>query len=95
MANIDHKEGTYSIPASSSESFTFWWGRDSRDPNEYFNVSISPLFDPRHTAMEPLVEESRSVYWDARPGIGDVLVLRLQNRNNFPVSFVANHVRIY
>ena len=95
MANVDYKEGTYSIPASSSKEFTFWWGRDSRAPNEYFDVSIAPQFDRRHTAMEPLLEQSRSVYWDDRPGIGVVLILTLQNPNNFPVDFVANHVRIY
>jgi hypothetical protein len=92
---LEHKVGTYSIPATSSQDFTFWWGRDSKDPNEYFDVSISPVFDPGHTAPEPLVELSRSVYWDSRPGMGDVLILKLENRNRFAVNFVANHVRIY
>ena len=44
-ANIDYKDGGYSIPALSSQHFTFWWGRDSKAPNEYFNVSISPTLD--------------------------------------------------
>ena len=95
MAHIDHKEGTYSIPANSSTPFTFWWGRDSKDPNEYFDVAISPVFDPKHPTMEPLLEQSKSRYWDPRPGMGDVLILTLQNRNTFAVNFIANHVRIY
>jgi len=95
MASIDYKEGTYSIPASSSKVFTFWWGRDSHATKEYFNVSIAPQVDSHHTTMEPLVEQSRAVYHDPRPGVGEVLVLTLQNRNNFQVNFVANHVRIY
>jgi hypothetical protein len=95
MAHIDYKEGSYSIAASESKDFTFWWGRDSHAPNEYFNVSIAPQFDTQHPAMEPLVEQSRAIYHDPRPGVGVVLVLTLQNRNRFAVNFVANHVRIY
>lgn len=45
--------------------------------------------------MEPLHETDRPVYWDHRGGVGVVLILTLQNRNNFPVTFEANHVRIY
>jgi hypothetical protein len=95
MANIDHKQGTYSIPANSSQQFTFWWGRDSKAPNEFFDVSISPHFDKNHSAMEPLQETNRAVSWDSRGGVGVVLTLTLQNRNSFPVTFEANHVRIY
>jgi hypothetical protein len=95
MANIDHKQGTYSIAANSSQQFTFWWGRDSKAPNEFFDVSISPLFDKSHSAMEPLHETDRAVSWDSRPGVGVVVVLTLQNRNSFSVGFEANHVRIY
>ena len=62
MANIDHKEGAYSIQAHASTAFTFWWGSGSKDPNEYFVVSISPKFDPQNPAMQPLLEQSRSRY---------------------------------
>jgi hypothetical protein len=48
MANTDHKQGTYSIPANSSQQFTFWWGRDSKAPNEFFDVSIAPHHDKSH-----------------------------------------------
>jgi hypothetical protein len=95
MANIDHKEGAYSIQAHASTAFTFWWGSGSKDPNEYFVVSISPKFDPQNPAMQPLLEQSRSRYWDARPGMGDVLILTLHNPTPFAVNFMANHVRIY
>jgi hypothetical protein len=95
MANIDHKQGTYSIAANSSQVFTFWWGRDSKAPNEFFDVSIAPHFDKNHSAMEPLLETGKAVYWDTRGGVGVVLELTLQNRNGFAVTFEANHVRIY
>ncbi|MGN6411787.1 MAG: hypothetical protein ACTHK9_10115 [Nitrobacter sp.] len=45
--------------------------------------------------MEPLHETDRAVYWDYRGCVGVVLILTQQNRNNFPVTFEANHVRIY
>ncbi len=45
--------------------------------------------------MEPLVQTGRAVYWDSRGGVGVVLLLTLQNPNSFPVTFEANHVRIY
>jgi hypothetical protein len=95
MANTDHKQGTYSIPANSSQQFTFWWGRDSKAPNEFFDVSIAPHHDKSHPQMEPLVQTGRAVYWDSRGGVGVVLLLTLQNPNSFPVTFEANHVRIY
>jgi hypothetical protein len=95
MANIDHKQGTYTIAANSSESFTFWWGRDSKCPNEFFDVTISPHFDKAHENMQPIQQTGRATYWDHRPGMGDVLILTLQNPNGFAVTFEANHVRIY
>ncbi|WP_298374385.1 hypothetical protein [uncultured Bradyrhizobium sp.] len=95
MANIDHKQGTYTIAANSSQPFTFWWGKDSKAPNEFFDVSIAPHFEKNRTSMEPLHETDRAVYWDHRGGVGVVLILTLQNSNNFPVTFEANHVRIY
>lgn len=95
MANIDHKQGTYSIPANARQQYTFWWGRDSKAPNEFFDVSIAPHLDKDHRNMEPLRQTDRSVVWDPRGGVGVVLFLTLQNPNSFPVTFEANHVRIY
>lgn len=93
MANIDYKDGGYSIPALSSQQFTFWWGRDSKAPNEYFNVSISPTLD---SANLPLVEEKREIIYASGEGPGRVvLYLTLRNDNNKPVHFLANHIRIY
>ena len=94
MANVDHKQGTYSIPANSSEQFTFWWGRDSKAPNEFFDVSIAPHFI-KSQQMQPLQQTGKAVVWDSRPGVGVVLLLTLQNPNGFAVTFEANHVRIY
>ncbi|CCD99947.1 hypothetical protein [Bradyrhizobium sp. STM 3809] len=95
MANIDYKRGTYSIPAHATQQFTFWWGRDSKTPDEFFDVSIAPHFDKNHRAMEPLRQTARTVVWDTTAGVGTVLTWTLQNPNNFPVTFEANHVRIY
>ncbi len=95
MANIDHKQGTYSIPANASQQYTFWWGRDSKAPNEFFDVSIAPHLDKNHRDMQPLRQTDRATVWDPRGGVGVVLLLTLQNPNSFPVTFEANHVRIY
>jgi hypothetical protein len=95
MANIDHKQGTYTIPANASQQYTFWWGRDSKAPNEFFDVSIAPHHDKDRRTMEPLRQTDRSVVWDLRGGVGVVLFITLQNPNSFAVTFEANHVRIY
>jgi hypothetical protein len=81
---------------SFEPTFTFWWGRDSKAPNEYFDVFVSPEFDPKHTGMSPLIEEQRAIGHDTSEGAGRVILfLTLRNNNNFPIKFVANHVRIY
>ena len=96
MANLEYKVGDYQITANSPPTkFTFWWGRDSRAPHEYFDVSISPKFNNEHRDGGPLVELKREVYHDPRPGVGVVLVLTLQNNNPFSIDFTANHVRVY
>ncbi len=96
MAHIDYKDGQYTIAANSSEQFTFWWGRNSNGPHEYFDVSISPQVNRENERMTPLVDVKREVYLDASEGPArNVLLLTLQNNNNFPVMFLANHVRIY
>jgi hypothetical protein len=94
MATVDHKQGTYSIAANSSQQFTFWWGKESKAPNEFFDVSIAPHFI-KNTVMQPLHETAKSVVWDNRGGVGVVILLTLQNPNAFAVSFEANHVRVY
>jgi hypothetical protein len=94
MANIDYKEGSYSIAANESHRFSFWWGSDSKGDKEYFNVSIAPT-----AAYENLllVEEKREIMYvkdkNGRPR--EVLFLTLRNDNNVAVTFVANHIRIY
>lgn len=70
-------------------------GTGFESTNKFFDVSIAPHLDRNHSMMEPLHETDRAVYWDHRGGVGVVLILTLQNRNTFPVTFEANHVRIY
>jgi hypothetical protein len=96
MANTDYKEGGYSIAALSTQQFTFWWGRDSKGPHEYFDVFVSPELNRQHPVMKPLIEEHREYYFDGSEGPGrHVLLLTLRNNNDFIINFVANHVRIY
>jgi hypothetical protein len=96
MANIDYKHGTYTIQAHETQQFTFWWGAGSKAPNEYFDVSVAPAFNHENEGMTPLVEAKREIYLDASQSTKRVvLLLTLQNNNNFAVTFVANHVRIY
>jgi hypothetical protein len=93
MANIDHKQGTYTIAAGATQQFTFWWGRDSKAPNEFFDVSIAPHLTQQ--VMEPVQLTGKGVIWDHRGGVGVVMIYTLQNPNKFAVTFEANHVRIY
>jgi hypothetical protein len=97
MATIEYKSGDYQIGPSSSQEFTFWWGAGSFGPAEYFDVSIGPTFNPNVTSQQlPLVEEQRAYLLDTSESVArTVLLLTLRNDNNFPVYFVANHVRIY
>jgi hypothetical protein len=95
MASIEYKEGSYSIAPPSNQQFTFWWGRNSKAPHEFFDVSITPD-NFKETPMKPLIEEKREVYLDTSEGPGRVVLsLTLRNENNFAVNFMANHVRIY
>jgi hypothetical protein len=93
MATVEHKQGTYSIAAGATQQFTFWWGKGSKAPNEFFDVSIAPHLSPQE--MEPLQQTGRAVVWDHRGGVGVELLLTLQNPNKFAVTFEANHVHIY
>ena len=40
MADVKVKSGGYTIPARTTEDFTFWWGADYF-PAGYFDVSIA------------------------------------------------------
>lgn len=94
----DYKKGSYTIAAQSTQQFTFWWsqGLDEHHGAQYFDVSIAVQSDDRNPLMKPLVELKRESGYVARPSDQDrrVLYLTLQNDNNFPVTFWANHVRI-
>jgi hypothetical protein len=95
MAHIDYKEANYSIASLSTQQFTFWWGRDGKDPKQFFDVFIAPIFDKKHGEMVPIVEIQRQVTWSTEAGVGNVLYITLRNDNRFAVEFIANHVRIY
>jgi hypothetical protein len=99
--------GGYTIPAKSTQVFTFWSiiinppGTRAYD-KAYFNVSIAPEFDGENTVITPLVEVKRErssgAFWDPLTdnilGIQPFLFLTLQNDNDFPVPFLAAHVFI-
>jgi hypothetical protein len=95
MASVDYKSAVYKIGPSTSQQFTFWWGKGSTGV-EYFDVSIGVDPQPRHPTQLPLVEEKRAYLWDgSEPGNPrKILLLTLRNDNNFEVLFIANHVRI-
>ncbi len=89
---IEYKTGGYTIPALTSQAFTFWWGPDAAG-NEYFDVSIGP--DPKIADLIPLIEEQREIGLFNGTPRQPMLILTLRNNNNFAVTFIANHVRIY
>jgi hypothetical protein len=98
MANVKRLTGEYTILANSSKVFTFWWPADSDLDKAYFDVSITPKFDFIHTEITPLIEVKRER--SSRPlrtvfgdfvGIQQILILTLQNDNDFSVSFLAAH----
>jgi hypothetical protein len=96
MAKIDYKDGSYSIAALSTQQYTFWWGRNSAAPHQFFDVSISPELSLRQITMKPLIQEKKETGFDSSEGAGRVILyLTLRNENNFAVTFFANHVRIY
>lgn len=98
----DYKKGSYTIAAQSTEQFSFWWsqGQDEHNGAQYFDVSIAPQYDTRNPSMRPLLEVKKESAYVAGPTMDDkrarrVLYLTLQNDNAFPVTFWANHVRVY
>jgi len=99
--------GGYTIPAKSTQVFTFWsiilpLPQSRAHDKAYFNVSIAPEFDGKNTVITPLVEVKRQrssgVFWDPLTdnilGLQPFLFLTLQNDNDFPVTFLAAHVFI-
>jgi hypothetical protein len=92
VANIDRKSAGYSIPAHTTQEFTFWWGSDAV-PLAYFDVSVEP--NPKVFDMKPLIEEKREITLFSGAPRQPMLILTLTNNNNFAVDFFANHVRIY
>lgn len=94
MANVEYKNGVYSIGPSTTQQFTFWWGAGSTGV-EYFDVSIGVDPLPNHPTQRPLVEVQRAYLWDqSENDPRQVLLLTLRNDNAFEVFFIANHVRI-
>ncbi len=93
MAHVRIKSGGYTIPASTTQEFFFWWGADYL-PAGYFDVSIEP--NAEGLDLIPLIEEGRKVTTTAPSG--DVrqpmLILTLTNNNKFDVPFFANHILV-
>ena len=103
MADADLKVGDYTIAALSTQTFTFWWphggeSRDAREHREYFDVSIAPKYDGAHSTIKPLVEVQRVMGYEHTAGTVDpmlnIMYVTLRNDNDFPVAFLANHVRV-
>jgi hypothetical protein len=91
MADVQIKTGNYTIPAHTTQEFTFWWGSDAR-PATYFDVSIEP--NPKIFEIIPLIEERRQITLFNGAPRQPMLILTLRNNNNFAVDFFANHIRV-
>ena len=97
MADVHRLTGEYTIPAQSTQVFTFWWPADDDFEKAYFDVSIAPEFDGVNAEITPLVEikRERTLFFDdSNSLINKTLWLTLQNDNDFPVTFLAAHVLI-
>ncbi len=92
MANVETKSGIYTIPALTTQEFTFWWGSNAV-PTAYFHVSIEP--NPNVFNIIPLIEEKREITLFNGAPRQPMLILTLRNNNHFAVEFFANHVRVY
>lgn len=92
-ADVKVKSGGYTIPARTTQDFTFWWGADYL-PAGYFDVSIEP--NAEGLEMIPLIEERRQVTTIAPSGQlrQPMLILTLRNNNRFDVPFFANHILV-
>jgi hypothetical protein len=87
---VGTKTGGYTIPALTSQDFTFWWGAGYS--SGYFDVSIEP--NAEGLDMIPLIEERRQTTTIAPSGEPrqPMLILTLRNNNNFDVPFFAHHI---
>jgi hypothetical protein len=97
MADVYLKTGGYTIPAKSTEVFTFWWPADSDLDKAYFDVSITPEVYSINAVITPLIEVKRErtlFFDDSSSVINKTLFLTVQNDNDFPVTFLAAHVLI-
>jgi hypothetical protein len=94
MAHVKVKSGGYTIPAATTQDFTFWWGAEYL-PSAYFDVSIEP--NAEGLDMIPLIEELRRVTTIAPSGQvrQPMLILTLRNNNRFDVPFFANHILVH
>jgi hypothetical protein len=92
MPNVELKTGVYTVPALTTQEFTFWWGSDAL-PAAYFDVSIEP--NPKIFDIIPLIEERRQITLFNGAPRQPMLIVTLRNNNNFAVEFFANHVRVY
>src|SRR5262245_6437804 len=96
MASVDLIVGDYTIPANSTQVFTFWWpSADTPISQVFFDVSIIPKPDQAHSGISPLVEVKRERGVPETPDKRHVLYLTLQNNNGFAVDFYAGHVKVY
>ena len=91
MANVELKTGGYTIPAKTTQEYTFWWGSNAL-PAAYFDVSIEP--NPKIPTMSPLIEERREVTLFGESPRQPMLIVTLRNNNDFALDFFANHVRV-
>jgi hypothetical protein len=97
MATVEYKSGDYQIGPLATQQYTFWWGTDEHELLQYFDVSITPAFNPNVAQQHlPIVEVQRANLLDTSEGPArSVLLLTLRNENNFPLFFIAHHIRIY
>jgi hypothetical protein len=94
MANVQYIEAGYTIPANTAQLYTFWWPGGG-SAKAYFDVSVMPLQDPEHPNRIRLRETRREKVHIVDGGQQRYeLWLTLQNEENFPVNFIANHVHI-
>jgi hypothetical protein len=70
-------------------------GSGSKEPYQFFDVSVAPHDVVGIPGMLPLQIVGKSVFRDPDVNVGVVMLLTLNNPNDFSVTFEANHVRIY
>jgi hypothetical protein len=92
MPSVELKTGEYTIPAHTTQEFTFWWGSNAL-PAEYFDVSIEP--NPKIFNMTSLIEERRETTMFNGAPRQPMLIMTIRNNNNFAVDFFANHIRVH